>query len=148
MTYVTFAQENSRQKGTYRFVGAAAYNYDTTHEVFEVEQVVIAFGHVGKDNRWMLVKWSVHPDPEWERQHLFERNGCHEKVREFWTQSDLNPYKRYIHPRRQTLLCSLRQSLKARARRRGKTLKRTRQGWVTIIAKSTRRQKRQWRMQF
>ena len=58
------------------------YNYDTTQEVYEVEEVVGAFGHV--DNRWLLVKWKGYDDPEWNRQHLLERDGCHEVVREFW----------------------------------------------------------------
>ena len=46
------------------------YNYDTTQEVFEVEQIVGAFGHV--DNRWVLVKWKDYAEPEWNRQHLME----------------------------------------------------------------------------
>ena len=54
------------------------YNYDTTQEVYEVEEVVGAFGHV--DNRWLLVKWKGYDDPEWNRQHLLERDGCHEVV--------------------------------------------------------------------
>ena len=70
------------------------YNYDTTQEVFEVEKVVGVFGHV--DNRWLLVKWQGHQEPEWERQHLLERDGCHEVIREFWAQSGLNPCKSYI----------------------------------------------------
>ena len=63
------------------------YNYGTTQEIFEVEQVIGAFGHV--DNRWLLVKWRGHQEPEWERQHLLERDGCHEAVREFWSQSGI-----------------------------------------------------------
>ena len=70
------------------------FNYDTTQEVFEVEKVVGVFGHV--DNRWLLVKWQGHQEPEWERQHLLERDGCHEVVREFWAKSGLNPCKSYI----------------------------------------------------
>ena len=34
------------------------YNYDTTQEVFEVEKIVGAFGHV--DNRWVLVLSLIH----------------------------------------------------------------------------------------
>ena len=70
------------------------YNYDTTQEVFEVEQVTNAFGHV--DNRWLLVKWKGHENPEWERQHLLERDGCHEVIREFWAHSGLNPCEHFI----------------------------------------------------
>ena len=69
------------------------HNYDTTQEIFEVEQVVSAFGHV--DNRWLLVKWKDHQKPEWERQHLLERDGCQEAIREFWADSGLNPCQRY-----------------------------------------------------
>ena len=70
------------------------YNYDTTEEVFEVEKIVGAFGHV--DNRWLLVKWAGYQDPEWNRQHLLERDGCHEAVRDFWSQSGLNPCEQFI----------------------------------------------------
>ena len=52
------------------------------------------FGHV--DNRWLLVKWVDYQDPEWNRQHLLERDGCHEAVREFWSQSGLNPCEQFI----------------------------------------------------
>ena len=67
------------------------HNYNTTQEVYEVEKVVQAFGHV--DNRWLLVKWKDHVAPEWERQHLLERDGCQEAIREFWADSGLNPCK-------------------------------------------------------
>ena len=70
------------------------YNYDTTQEVFEVEKIVGAFGHV--NNRWVLVKWKGYAEPEWNRQHLMERDGCQETLREFWAQSGLNPCAHYI----------------------------------------------------
>ena len=72
------------------------YNYNTAQEIFDVEQVVGALVHGHVDNRWLLVKWKGHHDPEWERQHLLERDGCHEVVREFWAQSGLNPCVQYI----------------------------------------------------
>ena len=64
------------------------YNYDTTQEVFEVEKIVGAFGHV--DSRWALVKWMDYAEPEWNRRHLMELDGCQEALREFWSHSGLN----------------------------------------------------------
>ena len=71
------------------------HNYNTTQEIFEVEKIESTFGHV--DNRWLLVKWKDHEVPEWERQHLLERDGCHEAIREFWADSGLNPCQQYYH---------------------------------------------------
>ena len=67
------------------------HNYNTTQEIYEVEKVVNAFGRV--DNRCLLVKWKDHQELEWERQYLLERDGWQEVIREFWTDSGLNPYK-------------------------------------------------------
>ena len=67
------------------------HNYDTTGEVFELEEILGVFGH--KHARWMKVKWSEYEEPEWEREHLLRRDGCHEAIREFWTASGLDPTK-------------------------------------------------------
>ena len=69
------------------------HNYDTTQEIFEVEKIVGVFGHV--ENRWLQVKWKWHPEPEWERQHLIEWDGCHKTIKEFWSKSGLNPCKQF-----------------------------------------------------
>ena len=50
------------------------YNYETTAEVYEVEDIIGVFGE--KTARWFLVKWAGYEKPEWERGHLLERDGC------------------------------------------------------------------------
>ena len=69
------------------------HNYDTTGEVFELEKVVGVFGH--KDARWFKVKWSGYDEPEWEREHLLRRDGCHDAIRDFWAASGLAPTKSF-----------------------------------------------------
>ena len=69
------------------------HNYGTTEEVYVVEDVLDVFDHI--DARWYLVKWQGYTEPEWERGHLLERDGCRESIREFWAKSGRNPCKEY-----------------------------------------------------
>lgn len=86
---------------------SCAYNYNTTEEVFVVEDIVGVFGDV--DARWFLVKWEGYEDPEWEREHLLTRDGCHGIIRDFWTQSGLSPCEKFYarRPERRPQMCSL-----------------------------------------
>ena len=43
----------------------------------------------------MLVKWEGYEQPEWEREHLLRRDGCHAAIRSFWARSGLSPDKKY-----------------------------------------------------
>ena len=54
-----------------------------------IEKIVGVFGY--KDVRWYLVKWQGYDESEWEREHLLQRDKCHEGIRSFWTTSDLLP---------------------------------------------------------
>ena len=51
------------------------------------------FGRI--EVRWILVKWEGYDKPEWEREHLLRRDGCHETIRSFWTSSGLPPDKEF-----------------------------------------------------
>ena len=72
---------------------SCCYNYDTSAEVCEVEEIVGVFGE--KKARWFLVKWAGCEEPEWERGHLLERDGCQEAIHCFWSTSGLNPNQNY-----------------------------------------------------
>ena len=69
------------------------FNYDTTDEVYEIENITNVFGHI--DNRWFLVKWKGYDEKEWEREHLLVRDGCGDTIRAFWTTTGLLPCKQY-----------------------------------------------------
>ena len=69
------------------------HNYNTTDEVYEVEDIVGVFG--SNTARWFKVKWKDYEEPEWEREHLLRRDGCGELIRDFWTRSNLQPNARY-----------------------------------------------------
>ena len=60
-----------------------SHNYNTTDEVYEVEDIVDVFG--SSTARWFKVKWKDYAEPEWEREHLLRRDGCGEMIRDFWT---------------------------------------------------------------
>ena len=53
---------------------SCVFNYDTTDDVYEIENITNVFGHI--DNRWFLVKWKGYDEMEWEREHLLARDGC------------------------------------------------------------------------
>ena len=72
---------------------SCVHQYNTTDEVFTVEDIVGVFGRI--EARWMLVKWEGYEQPEWEREHLLRRDGCHAAIRSFWTRSGLSPDKKY-----------------------------------------------------
>ena len=59
-----------------------SHNYDTTDEVYEVEDIIDVFG--SKDARWFKVKWKDYAEPEWEREHLLQRDGCGDIIRSFY----------------------------------------------------------------
>ena len=69
------------------------HNYATTDEVFTVEEIVGVFGH--RDARFFLVKWQGYNEPEWEREHLLQRDKCHDSIRSFWAKSGLNPTRQF-----------------------------------------------------
>ena len=72
---------------------SCVHNYATTDEVFVIEKIVGVFGH--KDARWYLVKWQGYNEPEWEREHLLQRDKCHDAIRSFWATSGLLPTKNF-----------------------------------------------------
>ena len=81
---------------------SCVHQYNTTEEVFTVENIVDVFGWL--ENRWMLVKWEVYAEPEWEREHLLRGDGWHEAIREFWSKSGLHCITRQeFLPRQRTL---------------------------------------------
>ena len=67
------------------------YNYNTTDEVFVLEDIVGMFGH--RHSRWFKVKWQGHEEAEWKREHLLARDGCADYIRDFWSTSGLQPNK-------------------------------------------------------
>ena len=69
------------------------YNYDTTDEAFEVQEIVGVFGRVNA--RWYLVKYAGYPKPEWNREHLLLRDGCRDSIRHFWDKSGKAPTKEF-----------------------------------------------------
>ena len=69
------------------------YNYGTTDTAFEVEKIVGVFGRRG--SRFFKVKYAGYPEPEWNRGHLLERDGCTDAIRAFWADSGLSPCKEY-----------------------------------------------------
>ena len=69
------------------------HNYDTTDEVFEVEDIVGVFDI--NTTRWFKVKWKDYEEPEWEREHLLRRDGCGEMIHEFCTRTNLRSNARY-----------------------------------------------------
>ena len=69
------------------------YNYDTTSEVFEIEQIVDVFGYAHA--RWFLVKYKGYPTPEWSREHLLLRDGCRDSIRDFWSRTGKRSNKKF-----------------------------------------------------
>ena len=69
------------------------HQYNTTDETYVVEDIVGVFGRI--EARWMLVKWEGYSEPEWEREHLLRRDGCHAAIRSFWAKSGLSPDKEF-----------------------------------------------------
>ena len=69
------------------------YNYATTEEVFEVEDIVGVFGRI--TSRWFLVKYAGYEAPEWSREHLLLRDGCRDSIRCFWDKSGLPPTQEF-----------------------------------------------------
>ena len=67
------------------------HQYNTTEEVFTVEDIVGVFGWL--ENRWLLVKWEGYEEPDWQPEHLLRRDGCHDAIREFWCKNGLDPGK-------------------------------------------------------
>ena len=58
------------------------HNYDTTEEVYTIDEIVEVFGH--KNARWFKVRYHGYPEPEWNREHLLVRDGCIDKIKDFW----------------------------------------------------------------
>ena len=100
-SYIMLAQDNFEHKCDFcvrRFKTLSAmrvyrancpYNYVTTEEVFEVEEIVSVFGHLA--SWWFLVKYTECEQPEWNREHLLLRDGCRDSIRCFWDKSGLSP---------------------------------------------------------
>ena len=66
------------------------HNYNTTEKAFELDEIIGVYGD--KENRWFKVQWTEH-DPDWQREHLLNRDGCQQSIRNFWAKSGLNPNK-------------------------------------------------------
>ena len=58
------------------------HNYGTTEEVYTIDEIVAVFGH--KNARWFKVRYHGYPEPEWNREHLLVRDGCIDKIKDFW----------------------------------------------------------------
>ena len=69
------------------------HNYGMTTEYYELEKICDVFGH--QEARWFLVKWKGYDTPEWEREHLLRKDGCHGIIRDFWTTSGLKPNQEF-----------------------------------------------------
>ena len=121
-----------------------AYNYVTTDEIYEVEDILNFFGHI--DNRWFLIKWRGYDNPEWEREHLLQRDGCGDVIKDFWAKSGLLPCKKFYKDGQNTHRCAVcvrafkrNQDLKAHRTRTGhhddKPLKITRTAYNDAIEK-------------
>ena len=68
------------------------HNYDTTDEYYYVvENIVDVFGRI--EQCWFLVKWERYEEPDWERERLLRKDGCHETIRSFWDRTGLSPCK-------------------------------------------------------
>ena len=82
------------------------YNYGTTDEVFELEDITGVFGP--RNVRWFRVKSVGHEKEDWERKFLLVRNGCIDSIRNFWTRSGLDPLRR---PHRQVQVHGMRKDI-------------------------------------
>ena len=69
------------------------YNYATTDEAFEVEEIVGVFGRI--NSRWFRVKYAGYSEPEWNREHLLLRDGCRDTIRSFWEKSGMSPTQEF-----------------------------------------------------
>ena len=127
------------------------YNYATTDETFELEEIIDVYGHI--DNRWFLAKWKGYPEPEWEREHLFLRDGCQDAIRSFWVKSNLLSCKKFYHDKHGKPRCSTcnktfkrRQDLKAHRTRTGhsdrKQEKITRTAYVDAVEEKRKAQQK------
>ena len=81
------------RKAMYTHRKSCIHQYDTTEEVFVVEAIVGVFGWL--EARWFLVKYEGYVEPEWSREHLLRRDGCHAAIRDFWISSGLSPEKKF-----------------------------------------------------
>ena len=72
---------------------SCVYNYNTTEEAWEVEDILGVFGRIGA--RWFLVQWGGQEKLEWEREHLLLRDGCRDSIRDFWDKSGLSPCQEF-----------------------------------------------------
>ena len=88
-----YFKTNAAKQVCLRSCSKFLYVYTTTDQVFEVESIVDGFGF--KSNQWYLVKWAGYDDPEWERGHLLEKDGCKDSIRVFWLSSGLSPRKQF-----------------------------------------------------
>ena len=90
---------------------SCVFNYDTTDEIYEVEEIANVFGHI--DNRWFLVKWKGYDEMEWEREHLLARDGCGDTIRAFWAKSGrATPLQTILpRPRQQTPMHGMLQDI-------------------------------------
>ena len=71
------------------------HQYNTTDETFVVEDIDIVGVFDRIESRWMLVKFEGYDEPEYEREKLLRRDGCHAAIRSFWAKSGLSPDKEY-----------------------------------------------------
>ena len=69
------------------------YNYNTTDEVFVIEDITGVFVYRGV--RWFRLKYQGYEEEEWSRENLLIRDGCMDSIRNFWATSGLNPTKEF-----------------------------------------------------
>ena len=92
------------KKAMYTHRKSCIHQYDTTDEAFVVEAIVGVFGWV--EARWFLVKYEGYDEPEWSREHLLQRDGCHAAIRDFWISSGLAPVKEF-YPDKENNRCDV-----------------------------------------
>ena len=112
------------QRGMYIHRANCIHNYDATEEAFPVEDILDVFGFA--TSRWFLVKYQGHEKPEWNREHLLKRDGCHDAIRSYWAKSGRNPSKHFYNDPNGKFRCTVcnktfsrNQDLKAHRTRSG-----------------------------
>ena len=78
------------------------FNYATTNEVYEVEEIRDVFGRA--ERKLFKVKWAGYAEDDadatsWEPERLLLRDGCKDSIDDFWLRNKLNPAADYYPSR-------------------------------------------------